>query len=72
MVLDVGGVGASRVKADLHLSMEEEEEEMEEAEEKVSKEALRQNKVLELWRKGRLVLLEGLTPEQMERIWKDL
>ena len=71
MVLDVGGVGASRVKADLHLSMEEEEE-MEEAENKVSKEALRQNKVLELWRKGRLVLLEGLTPEQMERIWKDL
>ena len=71
MVLDVGGVGASRVKADLHLSMEEEEE-MEEAEDKVSKEALRQNKVLELWRKGRLVLLEGLTPEQMERIWKDL
>ena len=71
MVLDVGGVGASRVKADLHLSMEEEEE-MEEAENKVSKEALRQNKALELWRKGRLVLLEGLTPEQMERIWKDL
>ena len=71
MVLDVGGVGASRIKADLHLSIEEEEE-IEEAEDKVSKEALRQNKVLELWRKGRLVLLEGLTPEQMERIWKDL